>query len=165
MRTHRLPIAAALLVVGAMTFAGFHLPLAPTVALAAQSASMRAGRLPAAPRAAAKATKLARQSVTQIARSYAKGYANIVCADLTARTRQLLGGKSSCAAKVRLARESEPISKISIKKIAFRSKRAWASVSGYLNGNRKRRLVVALRWEAGRYRLDHAVSGLESLFR
>lgn len=156
MNIHRFPFAVALLLVGALALAGSELLLGPSGAQAA--------RAKAAPRSVKKATKLARQSATQLAGDYGKGRSAKVCAGLTAKARKSLGGSAKCALTVRRVASVKRISKITIKKIAFRRHRAWVNVSGYLNGNRKQRLVVAFKWEGGRYRLDHSVSSLIGLF-
>jgi hypothetical protein len=163
-KNYRLPIAVALLATGALAVASYQLPLVPTSALAGQHTAIHAGRKAAAPHSIKTAKELARQSVTRLAGNYAKGHAKKVCSGLTAKARKSLGGDSSCASKVRLASKAKPISMISIKKIVFRRDYVWADVSGYLNGNRKRRLAVALKWEGGRYRLDHSLSTLKGLF-
>jgi hypothetical protein len=155
-KNHLLPFAVALLIAGTLALVSYQLPLGLVSAHAAQGK--------AAPRSVKKAMKLTRQSAAQLASDYARGYAKLVCAGLTAKARKSLGGNSSCVFKVRLATGSAPISKISIEKIAFRRSRVWADVTGYLNGNRKQRLVVAFKWEGERYRLDRSLSSLRGLF-
>jgi len=149
---HRFRIVVALSLVGALALA--------TGWPAAYSAQAKA-----APRSAKKATSLARLAATQLVTSYAKGRTKSVCDNLTAKTRKLLGGSAKCASTVRLTRIATPISKAAIKKIAFRSARTWATISGYLNGNRKQRLSVVFKWESGRYRLDHSVTALSEILR
>lgn len=156
MNTNRLSIAAALLFFGAATFLGNGLPIG--------TASANAAQAKAAPRSVKKATTLARQSATQLTKDYAKGRALNVCTGLTAKARKSLGGDVSCVTKVKRVAKLKAIKKISIKKIVFRRNRAWVDVSGYINGNPKKRLAVAFKWEGGRYRLDHSLSKLTGLF-
>ena len=163
MNTHRISISAALVFVGVVTLAGSYLPLAPTDALGARSASVHRSHYSAVPRTTKKAARLVRQSAAQLAGDYAKGRAKNVCADLTAKARKSLGGDQSCLSGVQYASDIDPISKISIQKITIRRNRTWANVSGYLNGDRTLRLVVAFKWESGRYRLDHALSEWKGL--
>ncbi|MGA9761692.1 MAG: hypothetical protein WBQ14_04650 [Gaiellaceae bacterium] len=150
MKRHLFQIVVALSLAGALVLA--------TGGPAAYTAQPKA-----APRSVKKATALVRQSATQLARDYSKGRAKIVCAGLTTKARKSLGGGAKCALTVRRVFSLKPISKISIKKITFRSNRTWATVSGYLNGNRKQRVTVVFLWESGRYRLDHSVTALSGL--
>jgi hypothetical protein len=163
-KNHRFPIAAALLLIGALVLASTELALRPEGAQAAQAKAACTKRAPSAPRSAKKAQKLIRRSTAQLARNYAKGHATIVCTSLTAKALKSLGGSASCVLKVEIEAEVKPISKITIKKLVLRRNRSWVNVSGYLNGNRKQRLAVAFKWERGRYRLDHSLSTLSGLF-
>lgn len=156
MNTNRLSIAAALLFFGAATILSNGLPIG--------LADAHAARAKAAPRSVKTATKLIRQSATQLTKDYAKGRALNVCTGLTAKARKSLGGGVGCVTTVKRVAKLKPIKKISIKKIVLRRNRAWADVSGYLNGNPKKRLAVAFKWEGGRYRLDHSLSTLAGLF-
>jgi hypothetical protein len=162
-KDHRL-----LLVVGlamTLTLAGFQSLLVPTAAVAAKAVTLHESQSKAALRSVKKANTLARLAETQLVRNYAKGRAKSVCDSLTAKTRNALGGVAKCVSIVRLTRISTPISKATIKKIVFRRARTWATISGYLNGNRKQRLTVVFKWESGRYRLDHSVSALSGILR
>ncbi len=164
MKIHRLPIAVALLLIGALALASSELALGPASAQAARANAVYGKRAPSAPRNVKKAKKLIGQSAAQLAKNYAKGRGKAVCTGLTAKARKSLGGSASCVLKVQHAAKLKLIKKISIKKIVFRRHRSWANVSGYLNGNRKQRLAVAFKWEGGSYRLDHATSTLAGLF-
>jgi hypothetical protein len=148
-----------------LTLAGFQSLLVPTAAVAAKAVTLHESQSKAAPRSVKKANTLARLAETQLVRNYAKGRAKSVCDSLTAKTRNALGGVAKCVSIVRLTRISTPISKATIKKIVFRRARTWATISGYLNGNRKQRLTVVFKWESGRYRLDHSVSALSGILR
>jgi len=159
-----LPIAVAFLLLGALALAGNESALAPAPA-GAQAKAVSGQRAPSAPRTLTKATKLIRQSATQLAKDYSKGRANAVCAGLTAKALKSLGGSKSCALKVRRVAKLKRISKINIKTLVFRRNRASVNVGGYLNGKRKQRLSVAFKWERGRYRLDRSISSLSGLFR
>jgi hypothetical protein len=158
MRSTRLRIAAVLVVVGALILAGHDLSPA---ALATQSAGVAKSK--AAPRTVKKAKKLVRQSVAQLARNYAKHRAKAVCNGLTVKARRSLGGNSRCVATLRYVTASKRISKVTITKIVVRSKRRLANVSGYLNRNRKKRLVVVFKWEGGRYLLDRSLTSYRNL--
>lgn len=164
MKLHNFPIAVAFLVVGAFALAGSSLPLAPTGALAAKNKAVHQRQATSAPHTVAKAKKLARQSVLQLVGSYSEGRAKSVCTDLTAKARKELGGNVGCVSKVRLARDLEPVSKIVIKKIVIHRNHVRASIVGYLNRDRKHRLVAPFEWEGGRYRLDLSLSALSRLF-
>lgn len=164
LKIRSLPIVVALLVVGAFALAGSELPSAPMGALAAKNKAAHRSHAISAPRKVAKAEKLARRSISRLVSDYDKGHAKSVCTGLTAKARKTLGGNVGCVSKVRLARGSKPISKVSIKKIAFRHDRVWANISGYLNGDRKHRLVASLKWEDGRYRLDLSLAAVSRLF-
>ncbi len=155
-KKHRFSIVVVLLLIGALALASSELSLGPL--------DVQAARAITPPRSIKTAKELARQSAIRLAGNYAKGQAKIVCTGLTAKARKSLGGKSGCASKVRLVRKAKPISKINIKKIVIRRNHVWANVSGYLNGDRKRRLAVAFKWEGGCYRLDHSLSALTGLF-
>jgi hypothetical protein len=163
-KTHRLSIAVALLLVGALASTSTEPALRPAGAQAAQVKAVSLQRAPSAPRGVKKAEKLVRQSAAQLAKNYAKGLAKKVCGSLTVKALKSLGGDASCVLKTRIAAKLKPISKITIKKLVFRSHRGWVNVSGYLNGNRKQRLAVVFKWERGRYRLDHSTSALSGLF-
>jgi hypothetical protein len=163
-KIHRLPIAVALLLIGALALASSELALGPASAQAARANAVYGKRAPSAPRNVKKAKKLIGQSAARLAKNYARGCTKAVCTELTAKALKSLGGSKSCALKVRRAAKIKPISKISIKKLVFRRNRAWVNVSGYLNGNRKQRLALAFKWERGRYRLDHSISTLSGLF-
>jgi len=165
MDTHRFPLIGVALVIGALTLAGFQPSLFSTAAAATKASAVHESHGKAAPRNIKKANKLARLAVTELVRNYAKGRTKTVCSVLTAKLRKALGGSAKCAATVRRTRSSTPISKATIKKIAFRRARTLATITGYLNGNRKQRLSVVLKWEGGRYRLDHSVSALSGILR
>jgi hypothetical protein len=166
MKNHRLSLVVGLtMAFAALALAGFQSSLVPTATAAAKTATRHESRSKAAPRSVAKAQGLARLAVTQLVRNYAKGRAKSVCSGLTAKTRKLLGGAAKCAAIVRLTRRSTPISKATIKKVVVQSGHSLAIVSGYLNGNRKQRLTVVLKWESGHYRLDRSVSALSGVLR
>jgi hypothetical protein len=154
-KKNRFSIVVALLLIGTLALPSSELSLEPLDANAARAIT--------ATHSITTAKELARQSVAQLVSNYAKGHAKNVCTGLTAKARKSLGGKSSCASRVRLVKKAEPISKISIKKIVIRRNYVWADVSGYLNGDRKQRLAVALKWEGGRYRLDHSLTTLKRL--
>jgi hypothetical protein len=143
-------IATLLLVLGALTLAGG--------AFASTTKS-------SPPRTVKKAQKLVRGSATQLVRNYAKRRVKVVCNGLTAKARKSLGGSKRCRARVRALTASVRISKVKIKKVVLRNKRRSATVTGYLNGKRKERLVVVFKWEKGRYLLDHAVSKFRNLLR
>ena len=96
----QLPIAVAFLLLGALALAGNESALAPVPA-SAQPKVASGQRAPSAPRTLTKATKLIRQSATQLAKDYSKGRAKAVCAGLTAKALKSLGGNKSCALKVR----------------------------------------------------------------
>ena len=164
MDIRRLPLISVVLVVGALAVAGFQPSLLPTAAAAAKATAVHESHSKAAPRSVKKANKFARLAVTELVRNYSKGRAKNVCSGLTAKTRKVFGGSAKCVSTVRRTRSSVPISKATIKKIAFRRARTWATVTGYLNGNRKQRLTVVFKWEGGRYRLDRSVSALSGLF-
>ena len=158
MEIRRLPLIGLALVIGGLAFASYQPSVATANATAVQQSQSKA-----APKSVKKATKLVRQSATQLAKDYAKGRAFNVCTGLTAKARKSLGGGDSCVLKVKRATGVKPISKISIKKVVLRRDRVWANVTGYLNGNRKQRLTVVFKWEIGRYRLDHALTALSAL--
>jgi len=160
----QLPIAVAFLLLGALALAGNESALAPAP-VSAQAKAVSGQRAPSAPRTLTKATKLIRQSATQLAKDYSKGRAKAVCAGLTAKALKSLGGNKSCALKVRSVAKLKRISKINIKTLVFRRNRASVNVSGYLNDKRKQRLSVAFKWERGRYRLDHSITSLSGLFK
>jgi len=154
MKTRSRTGIALALALGGLILAGYSAALAP-----AAPASVRAAVVQkATPGNAANAKRLARLAATQLVKDYSKGRVTNVCNNLTAKFRKTLGG-ASCAAKVRTARRASPISKVAVTKITLRSARSWANVSGYLNGKRTQRLTVALKWEGGKYRLDHFVVG------
>lgn len=157
---HRLPLIGLVLVLGGLAFASYQPSVATANATAVQQSQSKA-----APKSVKKATKLVRQSATQLAKDYAKGRAFNVCTGLTSKARKSLGGGDSCVLKVKRATGVKPISKISIKKVVLRSARTWATISGYLNGNRTQRLSVVFKWESGRYRLDHSVTALSGILR
>ena len=159
MEIHRVPLIGLVLVLAGLAFASYQ----PSAAAAANSTAVQQRHSKAAPKSITKAASLARLAATQLVTNYAKGRANSVCNGLTAKTRKLLGGASGCASRVRGVRSATPISKVKVTKIAFRSARTWATMSGYLNGNRRQRLSVVFKWESGRYRLDHSVSVLSGL--
>ena len=164
METHRLPFIGAALTLGVMAFAGYSLSLAPVATAAPKTTAIHKSHSKAAPRSVKKATRLASVAVTQLVKDYGKGHAKIVCNSLTAKARKSLGGSAKCAVTVRHVRSIRPVSKLKIKKIVFRGARVWASVDGYLSGNRKHRLTATFKWEGGRYRFDHSLSTLIKLF-
>ncbi len=163
MKRHRSRIAVALLLIGALALIAGELSLGPADARA-RGKVISGRQASSAPRSDRKATALVRLSATQLARDYAKRRAYSVCTGLTAKARKSLGGADGCARNVRRVAGIKRISKITVKKITFRRSRAWANVAGYLNGDSKHRLVVAFKWEGGRYRLDRSLTTLEGLF-
>ena len=164
MKDHRLSLAVGLVITLA-ALAAYQPSLVPPASAATKVTTPHKGQSKAAPRSLKKADSLARVAATELVKNYAKDRTKSVCDGLTANTRKVLGGAAKCASTIRLTRISLPISKATIKKIAFRSARSWATISGYLNGNRKQRLTVVFKWEGGRYRLDHSVSALSGILR
>jgi hypothetical protein len=162
LKDHRLSLVVGLVVTLA-ALAAYQPSLVPPASAVAKVTTPHKRQSKAAPRSLKKADSLARLAATELVRNYAKGRTKSVCDGLTANTRKVLGGAAKCASIVRLTRISTPISKATIKKIAFRGARSWATISGYLNGNRKQRLAVAFKWEGGRYRPDHSVTPLSGL--
>jgi hypothetical protein len=166
LKDHRLSLVAGFaMALVTLALVGYQLSLAPPASAAAKATTLHKSQSKVAPRNIKKANPLVRLTVTELVRNYAKGRTKTVCSLLTAKLRKALGGSAKCAATIRRTRSSTPISKATIKKIAFRSARTLATVTGYLNGNRKQRLSVVLKWEGGRYRLDHSVSALSGILR
>lgn len=151
MKRRRFQIVVALSLIGALA-----------LATGGPAASAPSGKV--APRSVKKATQLTRQSAARLTKDYAKGRAYNVCTGLTTKARKSLGGGVSCVLRVKRVAKLKPISKISIKTIVFRRNHARVDVSGYINGNPKKRLAVAFKREGGSYRLDHALVTLKGLF-
>lgn len=119
---------------------------------------------PRAPKSAVKAQRLVRRSTIEILGQYKRGHAKQVCSLMTRKARKSLGGDKSCIVMVKFASTAYPIGRVTIKKVSFRLRHAWANVSGYLNGSRSRRLAAVFKWEQGRYRLDRSLTDYSHLF-
>jgi hypothetical protein len=151
----------ALLVVVAVTAVAASLaftvsPISPQMAWAAlTAAAIKEGPSTPAPRSGTKALKILRADVMKIAHDYSHKRYRAVCSDLTKRERKQLGGTSQCMLKIALVNAFVPIKKFTIISAKLAKGHAQGTVSLYVNRNKKHVVHGVVKWEGGRYRLDH----------
>ena len=133
---------------------GFAAVLTVATALAFTVSPAFSAKAPPAPHNAKRALRILHANVTKIARDYRHKRYRAVCADLTARERNHLGGTSSCVHKIAVINAAMPIRKFTITATKFTRHGRQAAVSLYLNGNKKHRIHAVTKWEGGAYRLD-----------
>ena len=109
----------------------------------------------AAPRNGKAALKILRADVMKIARDYSHTRYRAVCSDLTKSERTHLGGMTTCTYTIALIHLLVPIKKFTITAARLSRARLQASVSLYINGNKRHRIHAVAKWEGGAYRLDH----------
>lgn len=131
-------------------------PISPSVAWAALTAKpIVEGKSTPAPRSTAKALKILHVDVLKLASDYAHHHWRAVCADLTKKMLKKLGGTTRCMLEVALINSFLPIKKFTITAAKLKRGDAGAAVSIFVNGKRKHVLHAVVKWEGGRYRLDH----------
>ncbi|HEY0614806.1 MAG TPA: hypothetical protein VGC96_09210 [Candidatus Elarobacter sp.] len=130
-------------------------PISPSTAWAALTAKeIKESPNKAAPKTTTKAVKVLRANVMKLASDYAHHRYRAICADLTAKQRQHLGGTTKCMLAVALVNAFVPIKKFTITSATVAKSRLSGAVSLYVNGNKKHALKALVKWEGGRYRLD-----------
>jgi len=107
------------------------------------------------PRNGKAARKILRADIAKIAHAYSHKRYRAVCSDLTKRERKHLGGMSSCTHKIALINAVVPIEKFTITGTRLAQRRMQATVSLYVNGDKKHLVHAVAQWEGGAYRLDH----------
>ena len=107
-----------------------------------------------APRDGKKALRILRADVMKIARDYSHKRYRSVCADLTKRQRERLGGTAQCMLKIAVINALLPIRKFTITGTRLGKRRINATVTLYINGNKRHRIRAVAKWEGGAYRLD-----------
>ncbi|HEY2355476.1 MAG TPA: hypothetical protein VGH79_11330 [Gaiellaceae bacterium] len=158
MKRALLVAAAATTVAAALAFTVS--PISPQAAWAALTApAIKEGPNTPAPQTRKKALKLLRADVTKFARDYSHKRYRAVCSDLTKRERKHLGGTSKCMLEAAGANAFAPTLKFTITAAKLGKSRARATVSAYVNGNKKHLVEAVVKWEGGRYRLDHQSGG------
>jgi len=131
-------------------------PISPQTAWAALTAApIKEGKSTPAPRSGKKALKILHVDVQKIAHDYSHKRYRAVCSDLTAKERKHLGGTSQCMLKIALINAFVPIKKFTIVSARLGKRATQAAVSVYVNGNKKHVIHAVVKWEGGRYRLDH----------
>jgi len=131
-------------------------PISPSVAWAALTAKEIVERPSSpAPRHAGKALKILRTDVMKLAHDYSHKRYRSVCADLTKKERQHLGGTSQCILKIALINAFVPIKKFTITAAKVTKHGMQGAVSVFVNGNKKHLFHAVVKWEGGAYRLDH----------
>ena len=155
MLTRALATLAA--VVGVASVLAFTVsPISPQTAFAAlTAAAIKEGKSTPAPRSAKKALKILHADVQKIAHDYSHKRYRAVCSDLTAKERKHLGGTSQCMLKIAVINAFVPIKKFTTIAARLRKRDTQAAVSVYVNGNKKHLIHAVVKWEGGRYRLDH----------
>jgi len=147
-------VAALVAIAGVLAFTVS--PISPQTAWAAlTAAAIKEKPNTPAPRSGKKALKILHADVKKIASDYAHYRYRAVCSDLTKRERQHLGGTSKCMLKIALINAFVPINKFTIVSAKLGKAAKQATVSVYVNGNRKHLMHAVVKWEGGRYRLDH----------
>jgi hypothetical protein len=148
-------IVAIVVLAVVAVIAGSISPISPRAAVAILTAQqIKEGHAVAAPRTAAKASRLVIADGKKLAGDFAHKRYRAVCADLTAKARRHLGGTSGCMLKVALLNSLSPIKRFTIVKAEINRRHTQASVVVRINGSRKRAVFL---WEARKYHLDHYV--------
>ncbi len=130
-------------------------PISPQTAWAALTATpIKEARNTPAPHGG-KALEILHADVMKIAHDYKHKRYRAVCADLTKKERKHLGGTSQCMLKIAVINAFVPIKKFTIAAARLRKGAMQAAVSVYVNGNKKHLVHAVVKWEGGRYRLDH----------
>jgi hypothetical protein len=131
-------------------------PISPQTAWAVlTAAAIKEGPNTPAPRSGAKALKILRVDVMRLASDYRHKRYRAVCADLTKKERQHLGGTSQCMMKMAVLNAYVPIKKFTITAVKLARKNSRCTVSLYVNGKKRQLVHAVVKWEGGRYRLDH----------
>jgi hypothetical protein len=131
-------------------------PISPQLAWAALTASpIKEGPNTPVPHNGRKALATLHVDVMKIAGDYAHKRYRAVCADLTKKERNHLGGTSQCMLKIAVVNAFVPIKKFTITTAKLAKGNAQGTVSLYVNGKRKHLIHAVVKWEGGRYRLDH----------
>ena len=131
-------------------------PISPQTAWAALTAAqIREGRNTPAPRSRTKALRILHTDVMKIAYEYKHKQYRAVCADLSKKERKHLGGTSQCMLVISVLNAFVPIKKFTITTAKLAKNHAHGAVSVYINGNKKHVVHAVVKWEGGRYRLDH----------
>jgi hypothetical protein len=147
-------LAAVVAVASALAFTVS--PVSPQAAWAAITAApIKEAKSTPAPKNAKKALKILHKDVKKLAHDYAHKRYRAVCADLTAKERKHFGGTSECMLAVALINHFVPIKKFTITAAKLAKSHAQGAVSLFVNGNKKHRVRAVVKWEGGRYRLDH----------
>jgi len=108
-----------------------------------------------APHRGKEALRILHTDVLKIASDYRHKRYRAVCSDLTMKERRNLGGMSQCTLKIALINAFVPIKKFTIVAAKLGRGAKQAAVSIYVNGNKKQLVHAVVKWEGGRYRLDH----------
>jgi hypothetical protein len=154
MKRALLVLAAVIAVSGVLAFTVS--PISPTVAWAALTAAqIKEGPNWPAPHTQAKALRILHADVTKLAGDYSHKRYRAVCADLTKKEREHLGGTSQCMLKIAVLYAFMPIKKFTIAKAKLARNKAQGTVNVYVNGNKKHLVHAFVKWEGGAYRLDH----------
>jgi hypothetical protein len=131
-------------------------PISPQTAWAAiTAATIKEGPNAPAPHSGKKALKILHADVMKLARDYSHNRFRAVCSDLTRKERNHLGGTSKCMLAIAVLNAFVPIRKFTITVAKLAKGHAQGTVSLYVNGNRKHLVHAVVKWEGGRYRLDH----------
>jgi len=130
-------------------------PISPQTAWAALTAApIKEGRNTPAPQSS-QAFRLLHKDVMKLAKDYKHKDYRGVCADLTKKERKKLGGTSQCIMKIAVLNAFVPIKKFTIVSTRLVKNDMQALVSLYVNGKKKQLVHAVVKWEGGRYRLDH----------
>lgn len=131
-------------------------PISPQFAWSALTASpIKEGRNTPAPHSQRKALTILRADVMKIASDYAHKRYRAVCADLTKKELKHLGGTSQCMLKIAVVNAFVPIKKFTIIAAKLAKGNVQGTVSVFVNGIKKHVMRGVVKWEGGRYRLDH----------
>ncbi len=154
-------VKRAVSIVGAVTAVAAVLaftvsPISPQTAWSALTAApIKEGPNTPAPHNAKKALKILHADVMKLAADYSHKRYRAVCSDLTTKQRKALGGTSQCMLKMAVLNAFVPIKKFTITSAKLAKRNTQATVSVYVNGNKKHVIHALVKWEGGQYRLDH----------